>query len=133
MFGNITNSHGADSNQECIDAVDEWKVTESLQDVNEGLNVPYPLIEGRELFGGIEQEDGSLYLGGVNDGWGLGTSRSPIIYLFVNLFLLDANLERRLDEMEELDDEFEPGELQGALVFSEDEEDMADPEGKDDW
>jgi hypothetical protein len=34
--------------------------------------------------------------------------------------------------MEELD-EFEPGEMQGALVFSEDEEDMVDPEDKDDW
>ena len=34
--------------------------------------------------------------------------------------------------MEELD-EFEPMELHGGLVFSEDEEDMVDPEGKDDW
>ena len=34
--------------------------------------------------------------------------------------------------MEELE-EFEPGELQGALVFSEDEDGMVDPNEKDDW
>lgn len=45
--------------------------------------------------------------------------------------LLDAELERQLDAMED-DNEFEPGEVQG-LVFSEDEDDGADPEEKDDW
>ena len=34
--------------------------------------------------------------------------------------------------MEELE-EFEPGELQGALVFLEDEDEMVDPDEKDDW
>jgi hypothetical protein len=77
---------GTGPSRECIDAVDEWEVTESLQDLNRGpdSDIPYPLIEGRELFGGIEQDDGSLYLGGVNDGRGLGTSThylSPSIFL----------------------------------------------------
>jgi hypothetical protein len=34
--------------------------------------------------------------------------------------------------MDELD-EFEPSELQGALVFSEDEDEMVDPDERDDW
>lgn len=72
MLLNITNASGADSSQECIDAVDEWQVTESLQDPNREPDSPYPLIEGRELFGGIKQDDGFLYLGGVNEGRGLG-------------------------------------------------------------
>jgi hypothetical protein len=71
---NTTHSNGTIANQGFIDAVDEWQVTESLQNLNEEEpNIPYPLIEGRELLGGIEQDDGSLYLGGVNEGRGLGT------------------------------------------------------------
>jgi hypothetical protein len=132
MLHNITNSTGANSNQDCIDAVDEWQVTESLYDPSRGPDaLPYPLIDGHELFGGIEQDDGSLYLGGVNDGRGLGRWNSLPQFIFLTSLLLDAELEGKLDEMEELD-EFEPGELQGALVFSEDE-DMVDPEEKDDW
>lgn len=72
-LNNMTNSDGANANQDCIDAVDEWQVTESLQDLNREPDISYPLIEGRELLGGIEQDDGSFYLGGVNGGQGLGT------------------------------------------------------------
>lgn len=46
--------------------------------------------------------------------------------------LPDAELEGRLDKMEDLD-EFEPDELHGGLVFSEDEKDLLDPDDKDDW
>lgn len=57
------------------------------------------------------------------------------LFIFNNLrnVILDTELEGRLDEMEELE-EFEPGdsELQGALVFSEDE-DMVDSDEIDDW
>lgn len=45
--------------------------------------------------------------------------------------LSDAELKGRLDKLEELD-EFEPDEVHGGLVFSEDE-DILDPEEKDDW
>ena len=73
ILDNITNASGINSSKECIDAVvDEWQVAESLQDPNGVTDSLYPLMEGRELFGGIEQDDGSLYLGGVNDGQGLG-------------------------------------------------------------
>ena len=72
ILDNITNTSGINSSKECIDAVDEWQVAESLQDPNGVTDSLYPLMEGRELFGGIEQDDGSLYLGGVNDGQGLG-------------------------------------------------------------
>jgi hypothetical protein len=116
-----------------IDAVDEWQVSESLQDQNgERGSVPYPLIEGRELFGANEQDDGSVYLGGVNEGRGLGRHRFiRLLFCFSNNSLLDTELEARLDKMEE-GDEFEPDELQG-LVFSEDEEDLVGHEEKDDW
>ena len=116
-----------------IDAVDEWQVSESLQDQNgERGSVPYPFIEGRELFGANEQDDGSVYLGGVNEGRGLGRHRFiRLLFCFSNNSLLDTELEARLDKMEE-GDEFEPDELQG-LVFSEDEEDLVGHEEKDDW
>ena len=69
-FQNITSSNGTNANQDCIDTVDEWQVNESLQDsdLNGEPDIPYPLIEGHDLIGGIEQEDSSLYLGGVNEG-----------------------------------------------------------------
>ena len=72
ILDNITNASGINSSKKCIDAVDEWQVAESLQDPNRVPDSLYPLMEGQELFGGIEQDDGSLYLGGVNDGQGLG-------------------------------------------------------------
>jgi hypothetical protein len=74
MIQMLNGSNASGPSRECIDAVDEWEVTENLQDLNQGPDIPYPLIEGRELFGGIEQDDGSLYLGGVNNGHGLGRS-----------------------------------------------------------
>ena len=75
----------ADASQDYIDAVDEWQVSESLQDQGgENDSVPYPLIEGRELFGGNEQDDGSVYLGGVNEGRGLGMHR--FIYLVIYFY-----------------------------------------------
>ena len=130
----ITTSNSADADQDYIDAVDEWKFSEDLQDQNgEHDSVPYPLIEGHELFRGNEQDDGSLYLGGVNEGWGLGRHRFiHLLFYFSNNFLPDTELEARLDQMEE-GDEFEPDELQGGLVFSEDEEDLVNHEEKDDW
>ena len=134
---NISSSNGTNANQDCIDAVDEWQVNESLQDsdLNGEPDIPYPLIEGHELVGGIEQEDGSLYLGGVNEGRGLGMWMLYLLSIYdLNLInvLQDPDLEGRLDKMEELD-EFEPDEVNGGLVFSEDEEDMVNPDDKDDW
>ena len=98
--------------------MDEWQVSESLQDQDgEHYSVPYPLIEGCELlFGGNEQDDGSLYLGGVNKGWGLGKHR-VIHLLFSNNSLADTKLEARLDKTVEEEDEFEPDEFQGAMYF----------------
>ncbi|KAF9472160.1 hypothetical protein BDN70DRAFT_925811 [Pholiota conissans] len=104
-----------------FDAVDEWQVSEFLQD-NESREeaVPLlPLIQGRSLFGGYDdpRPDGSLYFGGVNEGRGLDTA-----------------LEARLDDMED-DDEFEveefyEGEGEG-ITFSEDEH--GEEEERDEW
>ena len=55
---------------------------------------------------------------------------SQSIFL-INAFLSDAELEQRLDKMDDLD-EFEPDEVHG-LVFSEDEENMLELDDKDDW
>ena len=131
----ITTSNSANADQDYIDAIDEWQVSESLQDQDgEHDSVPCPLIEGHELFGGNKQDDGSLYLGGVNEGWGLGKHRFiHLLFYFSNNSLADTKLEARLDKTVEEEDEFEPDEFQGGLVFSEDEEDLVGHEEKDDW
>lgn len=73
----------ADEDQDYVDAVVQWQVSEFLQD--EGAeaepDVPYPRMEGRELYGGYEspREDGSIYLGGVNEGRGLGMLGLPAL------------------------------------------------------
>ncbi|KAF8169351.1 hypothetical protein BJ912DRAFT_1025640 [Pholiota molesta] len=107
----------ANEDEDYIDTVDQWQVTEFLHNQDEEYELPYPLTNGRELFGGFEnpREDGSVYLGGVNGGRGL-----------------DAELMRRLDDLE-LESDFEPVEVQGGLVFSEDEADGDDLDGRDEW
>jgi hypothetical protein len=58
-----------------LDCIDQWEVNENLK---EGAlaeeEPPYPLIDGQNLRGGYEnpREDGTVYLGGVNGGDGLG-------------------------------------------------------------
>jgi hypothetical protein len=129
----------ANEDEDYIDTVDQWQVTEFLHNQDEEYELPYPLTNGRELFGGFEnpREDGSVYLGGVNGGRGLGVYN---IFLFHSVFLgyllikclLDAELMRRLDDLE-LESDFEPVEVQGGLVFSEDEADGDDLDGRDEW
>jgi hypothetical protein len=52
------------------DCIDQWEVNVEGADAEP----PYPLIDGQDLRGGYENphEDGSVYLGGVNGGDGLG-------------------------------------------------------------
>jgi hypothetical protein len=56
-----------------LDCIDQWEVNEDLM---EGADeeLPYLLIDGQDLRGGYEnpREDGTIYLGGVNGGDGLG-------------------------------------------------------------
>jgi hypothetical protein len=86
--------------------VDGWQVSESLQDQDgEHESVSYLLIEGCKLFRGNEQDDGSLYFGGVNKGQGLGRHRFiHLLFYFSNNSLSDPELEARLDKMEEGDE-----------------------------
>ena len=55
------------------DCIDQWEVNESLTRM-EDEEPPYPLISGQDLRGGYDnpREDGTVYLGGVNGGDGLG-------------------------------------------------------------
>jgi hypothetical protein len=63
----------ADSDSDYLDCIDQWEVNEGLM---EGADEepPYPLIDGQDLRGGYDnpREDGTVYLGGVNGGDGLG-------------------------------------------------------------
>jgi hypothetical protein len=58
-----------------LDCIDQWEVNENLMEEAEE-EPPYPLIDGQNLRGGYEnpREDGTVYLGGVNGGDGLGMS-----------------------------------------------------------
>jgi len=62
--------------QEYAECLEQWEVQASLieGDDENGHVVPYPLIDGQELLGGIDRPnaDGNFYLGGVNNGRGLG-------------------------------------------------------------
>ena len=68
--------------QEYTDCLEQWEVQASLLEGGDqdGEVVPYSLIEGRDLFGGIDNPDvnGDYYLGGVNNGQGLGMSYNYI-------------------------------------------------------
>lgn len=66
-------TNSASSSQDYINWVDEWQVAESLQDRDIEPEAPYPLINGRALFGGDE------YLGGVNEGRGLGKCTTSLL------------------------------------------------------
>lgn len=62
--------------QEYTYCLEQWEVQASLLEGNDQDSevVPYPLIEGRDLLGGVDNpnSDGDYYLGGVNNGQGLG-------------------------------------------------------------
>lgn len=77
----------ANIDEDYIDTVDQWQVTEFLHDQDEVPELPYPLPNGRELFGGFEnpREDGSVYLGGVNEGRGLGVYNISLTFSFLGL------------------------------------------------
>jgi len=59
---------------EATDCIEAWEIQVNLMDLDEDSG--YPLIAGqRDLLGGmdvIDQEDRSYYMGGVNNGCGLG-------------------------------------------------------------
>ena len=56
-----------------LDCIDQLEVNEELMEEADE-DPPYPLIDGQDLRGGYENphEDGTVYLGGVNSGDGLG-------------------------------------------------------------
>ena len=62
-----------------MDCIDQWEVNEELMEgpqagVDDASEPPYPLIKDQNLWGGYDnpREDGTVYLGGVNGGDGLG-------------------------------------------------------------
>jgi hypothetical protein len=62
--------------QEYAECLEQWEVQASLLegDDENGRVIPYPPIDGQELLGGMDHPnaDGDFYLGGVNNGQGLG-------------------------------------------------------------
>ena len=83
------------------------------------LNIPYTLSRMTKTMNSRWMKHQREYLLSIYD------------FILINV-LQDPDLEGQLDKMEELD-EFEPDEVNGGLVFSEDEEDMVNPDDKDDW
>ena len=67
----LTEIAEAGEDENYIDSVEQWEISENLQDRNVESQVVYPLIACREL-PSCQHEDGSIYLGGVNGGQGLG-------------------------------------------------------------
>lgn len=131
-----------------VNSLDEFEVQSQLDGEAEELEVHYPLIQGRELLGGFQhrREDGSFYLGGVNGGLGLGESHFLFTYFdFIQRMLLDANLEKKLDQMDDNEEDFEPDEIgmdegdedyepdKVGLVFTEDEDDGVESNELDEW
>jgi hypothetical protein len=65
-----------------LDCIDQWEVNEDLMEGAQAEEEPpYPLINGQDLRGGYEnpREDGTVYLGGVNGGDGLGMFSACIL------------------------------------------------------
>jgi len=97
-----------------IDCIEQWEVNENLMAKGDPEDLQaYPLIDGLDLRGGLDNphEDGSIYLGGVNGGDGL-----------------DGDLEKKLDELDENDEDFE---IEIEAVFSDQE--VLDPDEVDEW
>lgn len=83
-------------NGDYIDAIERWEVTENLLNEESVAENFYPLINGESLSGGMEHplEDGSVYMGGVNGGKGLGKlTLSPFCEVLKNV-----HIRRRLDK-----------------------------------
>ncbi|KAF9553186.1 hypothetical protein CPC08DRAFT_645938 [Agrocybe pediades] len=103
-------------NENFKSAMDDWEVEAHLlthgDEEDHGNDLPYGPPEGAELAGGEDQvrPDGSIYMGGVNGGRGL-----------------DSNLEARLDELTEADNDFEfEIDEQGVATEFEDDSDYED-------
>ena len=78
--------------------------------IDEDINLEAP--SGAELHGGLEnpQEDGDYYMGGVNNGRGLGRCNFiafVIIMLILKYDIIDTAMENRLDELDNNDNDFE--------------------------
>jgi hypothetical protein len=69
--------------EDYVNCMEQWEVNKNLMAEADPEDLqPYPLINGLDLRGGLENphEDGSIYLGGVNGGDGLGKfSKSELI------------------------------------------------------
>lgn len=127
---------------EATECIEEWSIQVNLMDIQpeefEAREQGTPnLMDGKDLDGGIDKPhaNGSYYMGGVNNGRGLGTwhngpNGSTCQQCLITSFL-DTHLIRELDRLDDEgnDDDFEPLEAQ----FSSDDEDRLDPEEQDMW
>lgn len=64
---------------------------------------------GAELYGGPDnlREDGTYYMGGVNNGRGPGKYLPLLLQLYSHDSITDTEMEKKLDDLEENDEDFE--------------------------
>ncbi len=74
------------------------------------------------------REDGSIYLGGINGGDGLGKFSDYKYNKILLILLIDGDLEKRLDELDENNEDFE---IEIEAVFSDQE--VLDLDEVDEW
>ena len=79
-------THQLHGDEEYLDELEQFEISAQLDDEENPPNF-YPLVEGRGLDGGLDHpmEDGSIYLGGVNGGRGLGMDNFTSHGLFLVL------------------------------------------------
>ncbi len=114
-----------------IDCIEQWEVNENLMGKGDPEDLqPYPLIDGLDLRGGLDdpREDGSIYLGGINGGDGLGKFSDYKYNKILLILLIDGDLEKRLDELDENNEDFE---IEIEAVFSDQE--VLDLDEVDEW
>lgn len=80
MRDRLEELHEQDANNQ--EYIEQWEVEEKLTAANEDQS-PYELLSGKDLAGGVENSDGSFYMGGVNGGQGL--SMQFVTNVFLNL------------------------------------------------
>lgn len=88
----LTEIAEAGEDENYVDSVDQWEISEILHDQN---TVIYPFIAGQEL-PSHQHEDGSIYLGRVNGVQGLGSHTNHHALGYSAIYLHKSLIQMRL-------------------------------------